>query len=102
MGGVCEARDGQQQTLGEAVQALMQEDTGCSFLVRGVNALGLESEELLRSHYSGYGRVRRVLVVHSGARCWAGNGALSARQVPANGVLVNGVVAKMALQARTG
>jgi len=68
----------QSLTLGEAVRALMQEDAGCMFLVRGVNALGFESEELLRSHYSGYGQVRRVLVVHSKARCWSG-GTLSSR-----------------------
>ena len=61
------------------MRALMQEDEGCVFLVRGTNGLGYESEELLRSHYSGYGRIRRVLVVHCKARCWAGNGALSTR-----------------------
>lgn len=69
----------QSLTMGEAVRALTQEDTGCLFLVRRVNALGFESEELLRSHYSSYGRVRRVLVVHSRSRCWSGSGTLSSR-----------------------
>lgn len=78
-GSVHEPLGGQQSlTLGDALRSLMQEDVGCLFLARGVNALGFESEELLTSHYSGYGRVRRVLVVHSKARCWSG-GTLSAR-----------------------
>lgn len=69
--GVDKPRGGHRQqsfTMGDVMQALLQEDPLCVFTARGVNALGFESEELLGSHYSNYGRVRRVLIAHSKAK----------------------------------
>jgi hypothetical protein len=66
--GTDEPRDGQQPpTMGYLLWALRRDvSTGAQdprsvFLARHVNKLGSESEKLLRSHYSSYGRVSRVM-----------------------------------------
>jgi hypothetical protein len=51
------------------LQALQQEDPATIFICRRINALGLNSAERLRQHFSRYGEVKGVFVSHSHVKC---------------------------------
>merc|ERR1719464_2261340 len=58
-------RLGKKQTLGMHLTELQEEDPRCVFIARRISSMGFRSQELLATHYSHHGEVRRVLVAHS-------------------------------------
>ncbi|CAK0873550.1 unnamed protein product [Prorocentrum cordatum] len=52
-------------TIGSCLQSLCREDSQHVVIVRRVNALGFETSRALATHFSAFGRVRRVLVTQS-------------------------------------
>lgn len=47
------------------LRSLIKIDSGRVLIVRKINRLGFASPQLLKEHYSWYGKVERVLVAHS-------------------------------------
>jgi len=58
------ARD-QKLTLGVHLTHLQGEDPKCVFIARRITGLGFQSQDLLASHFSQFGKVTKVLVAHS-------------------------------------
>eukprot|EP00746_Dinoflagellata_sp_MGD_P008354 gnl/MRDRNA2_/MRDRNA2_116712_c0_seq1.p1 gnl/MRDRNA2_/MRDRNA2_116712_c0~~gnl/MRDRNA2_/MRDRNA2_116712_c0_seq1.p1 ORF type:complete len:474 (-),score=88.74 gnl/MRDRNA2_/MRDRNA2_116712_c0_seq1:138-1559(-) len=56
------------QTLATSLQALSQENPQCIFIVRRINKLGFKAPRKLKTCFSAFGPVVRVLVAHSTVR----------------------------------
>lgn len=54
------------RTMKEQLQTLIQEDPNTVLISRGIKELGFRSAELLQAHFASYGKVKDVLVSHSG------------------------------------
>jgi len=68
-----EFQNGRAMTMKEQLEALQNEDPACVFIARRINRLGFASAEILRSHFSTYGKVETVLVAHSRVKSMASN-----------------------------
>lgn len=55
----------QAMTLSMSLQLLSKEDPDTLFIVRRINKLGFKAARKLKTHFSAYGQVLRVLVAHS-------------------------------------
>jgi hypothetical protein len=63
-----DSRKSKGQTLATSLQALSQENPQCIFIVRRINKLGFKAPRKLKSCFSAFGPVVRVLVAHSTVR----------------------------------
>lgn len=62
-------------TLQTHLKQLQREDPEHVFIARGISRMGFGSQQLLKTHYSKYGRVVRVMVTHSKVKPVRGVGA---------------------------
>lgn len=58
----------QVQTLSTSLQMLSKEDPNTLLIVRRINKLGFKGAKKLKTHFSQYGQVNKVLVAHSTCR----------------------------------
>mmetsp|Transcript_44482 Transcript_44482/g.102663 ORF Transcript_44482/g.102663 Transcript_44482/m.102663 type:complete len:353 (+) Transcript_44482:157-1215(+) len=58
----------QMQTLSSSLQILSKEDPQCLLIVRRISKLGFKALPILKSHFSNFGNVVRVLSAHSTVR----------------------------------
>lgn len=57
--------EGEGSTLRDHLQELQAEDQRCVLLVRGINRLGFDSQDIITQFFGGDGDLRRALVTHS-------------------------------------
>jgi len=59
-------------TLSDHLVEVSEADPSCVFVVRQIHKFGFQSCDLLRRHFSHYGKVLRVLVADKRVKCFAG------------------------------